>query len=93
MTRMLVDNAKVMSKGQITLPKDFREALRIGAGDRVTLVFDGEKVIMINAMHHAMQMLQNGLHGAAEESGLKTDDDVVDLIMKMRCEEKDSIRK
>jgi AbrB family looped-hinge helix DNA binding protein len=34
-TNILVDNAKVMSKGQITLPKDFREALRIGTGDRI----------------------------------------------------------
>ena len=93
MTKILVDNAKVMSKGQITLPKDFREALRIGTGDRVTLVYDGEKVIMMNAMHHAMKVLQNGLRGAANESGLKNDNDVVDLIMEMRYRDKDSLKK
>jgi len=81
---MLVDNAKVMSKGQITLPKDFREALRIDTGDRVTLVYDGEKIIMMNAMHYAMKMLQEGMKGAAEEAGFKNEDDITDIVMDMR---------
>jgi len=32
----IVDNAKVMAKGQITLPKDIRSKLRLSTGDRVT---------------------------------------------------------
>ncbi|MDR2266791.1 MAG: AbrB/MazE/SpoVT family DNA-binding domain-containing protein [Christensenellaceae bacterium] len=83
-TNMLVDNAKVMSKGQITLPKDFREALRIGTGDRVTLIYDGDKIILMNAMHYAMKMLQEGMNGAAEEAGIKNDDDVTNLVMNIR---------
>ncbi|MDR0355994.1 MAG: AbrB/MazE/SpoVT family DNA-binding domain-containing protein, partial [Deltaproteobacteria bacterium] len=35
---MLVENPKIMAKGQIALPKDMREALGVGAGDRVTPV-------------------------------------------------------
>ncbi len=34
---MIIDNAKVMSKGQITLQKDIRMAFELGTGDRVTL--------------------------------------------------------
>ncbi len=34
---MIIDNAKVMSKGQITLQKDIRMAFGLGTGDRVTL--------------------------------------------------------
>ena len=82
--RVLIDNAKVMAKGQITLPKDIREALRVNTGDKVALVFDGEKVIMMNAMHYAIKALQDDLEGAAEESGLKTEEDVVNLVMEMR---------
>jgi AbrB family looped-hinge helix DNA binding protein len=82
--KILVDNAKVMSKGQITLPKDFRDALRIGTGDRVTLLYDGEKIIMMNALHYAMKALQEGMRGAAEESGLTTEADVAALITAMR---------
>mgnify|MGYP003623820395 CR=1 FL=1 len=38
MDGILFDSAKVMSKGQITLPKDIRTALGVGPGDRVTLI-------------------------------------------------------
>ena len=90
---MLVDNAKIMAKGQITIPKDFREALRVGEGDRITLVYDGEKIIMMNAMHYAMKVLQNDMRGAAEEAGLKSEEDVVDLIMEMRYGDKNGTKK
>lgn len=34
MQNVLVDNAKVMAKGQITLPKDIREALGVRRQNR-----------------------------------------------------------
>lgn len=83
---MIVDNAKVMSKGQITLPKDIREKLRLGVGDRVTLVCEADRVIMMNSAIYAMRMLQDDMKGEAEKAGLYSDDDVVDLIMEMRAE-------
>jgi AbrB family looped-hinge helix DNA binding protein len=88
-TKILVDNAKVMANGQITLPKDFRKALRIDTGDKVALIYDGEKVIMMNAMHYAMKTLQGEMCGVAEEIGLKSDDDVANLVMEMRYCDRD----
>ena len=41
MAQQFIDNAKVMAKGQVTIPKDVRTALGIGAGDRVTFFFSG----------------------------------------------------
>ena len=38
MTTTFVDNAKVMSKGQITIPKDIRDLLGLSCGDRVTFI-------------------------------------------------------
>jgi AbrB family looped-hinge helix DNA binding protein len=60
MERIIVDNAKVMAKGQITLPKDIRDALNIGSGDRVTLIWKGDHVIMMNSSEYARKMLRTG---------------------------------
>jgi AbrB family looped-hinge helix DNA binding protein len=84
---VLVDNAKVMAKGQITLPKDIRAALGVGTGDRVTLIRQDDRVIMMNSAVYAMKMLQQAMAGEAEKAGLNSDDDVVDLLMKMRAED------
>lgn len=89
MQNVLVDNAKVMAKGQITLPKDIREALGVKTGDRVTLISQDNQVIMMNSAVYAMKMLQSSMEGEAEKAGLRSDEDVVDLVKKMRSEEQD----
>ena len=53
-----VDNAKVMAKGQITIPKDVREALGVSSGDRVTFIVEGNSVRVVNSAVYAMQVLQ-----------------------------------
>jgi AbrB family looped-hinge helix DNA binding protein len=85
---MIVDNAKVMSKGQITLPKDIRAQLRLGVGDRVTLICENNRVVLMNSTLYALKEFQDAMQGEAERTGLKSDEDVVDLIMQMRREEK-----
>ena len=82
----IVDNAKVMSKGQITLPKDIREALRVGTGDRVSLICEGDRVIMMNSAVYAMKMLQKEMEGEWEKAGINNDDDVMDLVREARAE-------
>ena len=86
MMNYIVDNAKVMSKGQITLPKDIREALGVGTGSRVTLIFENDHVIMMNAAVYAMRMLQQGMAGEWEKAGIMDDDDVMDLVKEVRTE-------
>ena len=88
MRNYLIDNAKVMAKGQITLPKDIRDMLRVGTGDRVTLICEDDKVVMMNSAVYAMKLLQKEMAGEAEKAGLHSDEDVIDMIMKMRAEEK-----
>lgn len=87
MENVLVDNAKVMAKGQITLPKDIRNALGVQTGDRVTLIRKGDQVIMMNAAVYAMKMLQTAMEGEAEKAGIKSDEDVTAIIAEMRDED------
>ena len=88
MQNIVVDSAKVMAKGQITLPKDIRDMLRVDAGDRVTLICEDDRVIMMNSAIYAMKMLQKDMAGEAEKAGLHSDEDVIDMIMKMRAEDR-----
>ncbi|MDR2673109.1 MAG: AbrB/MazE/SpoVT family DNA-binding domain-containing protein [Coriobacteriales bacterium] len=87
MESILVDNAKVMAKGQITLPKSIRSALGLTTGDRVTLIKQNDRVIMMNSAVYAMKMLQIAMADEAGRAGLRDDNDVTAMIMKMRAEE------
>ena len=81
-----IDNAKVMSKGQVTIPKDIREILGISCGDRVTFVVENGAVRLINSAVYAMQMLQAQMAGQAESAGLISDEAVMDLVKEVRAE-------
>lgn len=89
MNNLIVDNAKVMSKGQITLPKDMRKRLGIGTGDRVALVCEGDQIIMMNAAVYAMKMLQQGMIGLSEESGLTSEESINALVADVRSDIED----
>ena len=82
----IIDNAKVMAKGQITLPKDIRSQLRLSTGDRVTLICEDDRVILMNSAVYAMKMLQQDMVGEAEQAGLGSDDAVMDLVKVVRKE-------
>ena len=86
MQSAFIDNAKVMAKGQVTIPKDVRAALGINCGDRVTFVVEGKNVKLVNAAVYAMQMLQSEMAGEAKKSGLDSDEDVMDLVNNLRAE-------
>ena len=77
MTSAFIDNAKVMAKGQITIPKDIR----------ASFIVDGANgVRMVNSATYAMKLLQNGMSGTAEKAGLNSEEDVMDMISEMRNE-------
>lgn len=85
-TDNFIDNAKVMSKGQVTIPKDVRNVLGIESGDRVTFIVENGNVRIVNSAIYAMQVLQNNMAGEAKKSGLNNDDDVMQLVEELRSE-------
>lgn len=86
MTSPIIEGAKVMSKGQITLPKDIREKLGVETGDRLVLIWDNGQVVMMNAALFALRNVQDAMKGAAEEMGFESEEDVADYISEMRAE-------
>ena len=83
-TNAFVDNAKVMAKGQITIPKDVREILGVSSGDRVSFVVEGNTVRLVNSAVYAMQVLQSEMRGEAERTELASEEDVMALVKKLR---------
>jgi len=79
-SKAFVDNAKVMAKGQVTIPKDVREVLGVASGDRITFIVEGNTVRIVNSAVYAMQMLQQDMAGEAERTGLVSEDDVMTLV-------------
>lgn len=86
MATPIVEGAKVMSKGQITLPKDIREKLGVDTGDRLVLIWNDGQVVMMNAALFALKNVQQAMRGAAAEAGFESEDDLADYISDMRAE-------
>ena len=87
MNTAFVNDARVMTKGQITIPKNVREALGVESGDRVTFIVDGNNVRVVNSAVYAIMRLQNQMRGEAEKAGLLSEEDVANWITKSRREE------
>lgn len=79
--------AKITSKGQITIPKEIRRKLGVKDGDKVLFVEEGGRIIMMNSSMQALRDIQKAFVGAAEEAGLKDEQDVVSMIKALRQED------
>ena len=82
-----VNDARVMSKGQVTIPKYVRTVLGISTGDRVTFVVEGNKVTVVNSAIYALQRFQEQMKGEAQKAGFNSEEDVAEWITNSRREE------
>lgn len=87
MSEILVNDAKVMSKGQVTIPKDIRAALGVTTGDRVTFIVEDGFVRVINSAVYAIQKFQRQMAGEGAKAGLATDEEIADWITQSRRKE------
>jgi AbrB family looped-hinge helix DNA binding protein len=83
---MLFNTAKVMSKGQITLPIDIRQKMRLQTGDRVALIYESDRVIMMNPALYAMENFTRAMEGEWEKAGITSEDDILELCREVREE-------
>ena len=83
---MFIENATMMAKGQLTVPKDVRSALGLSNGDKVTFIVDNNKAIIANSAVYAMELLQREMKGEAENAGLNSEEAVIKLVKDIRKE-------
>jgi len=76
--------AKITSKGQITIPLQIRKKLNLREGDKVVFITEGDKIVLENSSKLAVKEAQTAFEGLAEELGLKTEDDVINLVKEVR---------
>ena len=85
-TLAFINDARVMSKGQVTIPKNVRTALGIDTGDRVTFIVDGNEVRVVNSVVYSLMKFQEQMKGEAEKAGFLNEEDIADWIMTSRRE-------
>ena len=89
-TNAFVDNAKVMAKGQVTIPKDVREVLGVTSGDRISFIVEKNTVRIVNSAVYTMQVLQQEMEKDAERAGIHSEDDVMAMVKELRNEDENA---
>lgn len=78
--------AKVMSKGQVTIPISVRKKLNIKEGDKVVFIEKDGLMLIANSGMLALKRIQSEFAGEAERLGLKNEMDVANLVKEVREE-------
>ena len=86
MSAPIVDIVKIMSNGQVTIPKEILERLGVAEGSHVAIICKDKHVIVMNANVYAMKTLQREMRGEAERLGLTTEEDIIRLCREIRAE-------
>ena len=89
LSNTFVDNAKIMAKGMVAIPKGVREVLGVASGDRISFIVEDGAVRIVNSAVYAMQVLQNEMAGEAEQAGIISDEDVMALVKELRNQDED----
>ena len=76
--------AKITTNGQITLPLTIRRKLNLKDGGKVAFVENDGGYKIINPTRMAIIEAQEAFAGLADELGLKTEDDVIELCREIR---------
>ena len=78
--------AKITSKGQITIPIDVRKKLGLKEGDKVIFMEKDGDIVFANAATVAFTNMQMAFEEGAEKSGIRDEQDVVNMVDEVRQE-------
>jgi len=76
------EEAKLTSKGQITIPKNIRTALGLKAGGRIVFIPEGREVIMLPKVKEPLKELEK----IRKEVSLFTEKEIKEMIKESKKE-------
>jgi AbrB family looped-hinge helix DNA binding protein len=79
-----MDVSRVSSKGQVTIPIEIRKKLGIKEGDKIVFMEKDNNIILINSKQLVYEKYQKEMAGEAEKAGIKSEQDVIDLVREVR---------
>ena len=83
----VIGMAKITAKGQITVPAAVRDAVEVRNGDDILFIRDDDGRIRVSSSEvEAILRTQLVLEGAADEAGISSEDDLLQLISQVRKE-------
>ena len=83
----MLDTVRVTDNGQIRLPSFVCQELGVKEGSKVRFIQEADgRITVVNATLYAFLELQKGFEGAAEELGLRSEEDVVEMMKEFRRE-------
>jgi bifunctional DNA-binding transcriptional regulator/antitoxin component of YhaV-PrlF toxin-antitoxin module len=77
---------RITARGKITIPARIMKRLGVKDGGKAVFIEGNGRVIMENASKIAPKTAQDAFSGEAPRPGLKTEQDVVDMIKEVRRE-------
>lgn len=78
--------AKISSKGQITIPAEIREKLKLKAGDKVVIFEENGRFYFENSAMLAFQKVEEAFAGEAEKVGFHTEEEMMEYVKEIRNE-------
>ncbi len=83
----VIGMAKITAKGQITVPAAVRDAVEVRNGDDILFIRDDDGRIRVSSSEvEAILRTQLALEGAADEAGISSEGDLLQLISQVRKE-------
>ena len=79
-------NTVVSSKGQVIIPLDIRKKMNIDLGSQVALIYENDKVFIVNPAIYAMEKFQSEMTGEWEKAGINSEEDLEALCREIRAE-------
>ena len=82
----MIDVSRVTTKGQVTIPQEFRKKLGVKEGDKVVFIERDGLVLLGNSNRIAMAEFARAMGGEANKVGIKNDEDVNKNVKEIRQE-------